>query len=68
MTPNESKSQSVVPVLGMAGLTFIATAVYVGFGVASVVDRSRAALDVSPETARVEQAAEKLSARTNSDN
>ncbi|MGD1698696.1 hypothetical protein [Dapis sp. BLCC M229] len=67
MTPNKSKSESVVPVLGIAALTFIATAVYVGFGVASVVNRSIAVLDVAPENARVEQAGEKLSAWNDSD-
>ena len=67
MNLNKSKSESVVPVIGMAAFTVIATIVYVGFGVASVVDRSLAVLDVEPENARVEQVAEKLSTWNNSD-
>ncbi|MGK7918402.1 MAG: hypothetical protein AB4080_00110 [Trichodesmium sp.] len=63
MTPD--KSESLAPVIRIAGLTLIATVVYVGLGVASLVDRT-AVLDVSPETATEEQVEEQFSARTNS--
>ncbi|OZH52766.1 hypothetical protein AFK68_22175 [Hydrocoleum sp. CS-953] len=66
MTSNKSESQSVAPVLAMAGFTLTATLVYVGFGVASLVDQSTV-VDVDAETARVEQVEEKLSALPDSE-
>ncbi|MGD1807427.1 hypothetical protein ACP6PL_18585 [Dapis sp. BLCC M126] len=66
MTTNKSESQSVAPILAMASLTLTATLVYVGFGVASLVDKS-AVVDMSTENASVEQLEEKLSALPDSE-